>query len=664
MNAKREETHEHSGDKTSSNGNVDIKENDNEMAVNELPSHLRDADAGPLKQDSETTSSALLSQPATGVTSETEKYSEKDESSKTLYHRNDMTVTNAVEEIRTNDTDQHLTIDEVDETLPDCRTVEEIVDNDTPCDAKSRSTENNIVLDGDGDTSSFSTNQQCNEEEHNTDGDLTNTESSNQVEDEEEDTARSSSGQIDEVENELTIGNGILKEEASGGSGKLREENFGVSDIEKTESEKYSNDSEYDIDQVRNYGTSILAIAESSRATRLHERFQSGRAGMIGKKTIDPNIAADVSQSNFSNEQHAACSANDTGIKRSAVAGAIQQPSLQTTRSPIDKEGAIHDTMEAATIRRDGIAVEPLSSDSGINHYKITLTKEMQEEIQREKLRIAEAEAQESIIGRVSKGVGNYLAQRRQRREQLALERKIAEANRALEEMRRASDSYESLESDEDFWGDLKVEIEPEPPTKFRHVPPILTKPMIAEFVKSYLPASIKLLKWKRIYSLSRDGDSFQTFLANVEKWQKTILVVRTNREDLFGAFCDDAWGGLKNEMETPTFYGSGQSFLFKITKAKSEDVSFAPHNSNQEKDQIVAFKWTGANRYVQLCDPNKKLIAMGGGGITGSFGLCLEDDFSVGSSGSCETFGNEPLASQDHFDVLDLEVWGFMNVF
>jgi len=438
-----------------------------------------------------------------------------------------------------------------------------------------------------------------------------------------------------------------------------REENLRAIDVEDSDVEKYSNDTEYDIDQVRNYGTSILAIAESSRATRLQKRFQSGRTGM-GKKTTDSNVTIDPLQTHSSIERDEGSTGSDADIKG---AGATPQPTLTSKSQDID-EGAKVDKLQAATIRRDGIAVEPHSSDSGINHYKITLTKEMHEEIQREKLRIAEEEAQGGILVRVSKGVGSYLAQRRQRREQLALERKIAEANRALEEMRRASDSFESLENEEDIWGDLKVEIEPEPPTKFRHVPPILTKSMIAEFVKHYLPASLRLLKWKRIYSLSRDGDSFQTFLANVEKWQKTLLVVRTNREDLFGAFCDDAWGGLRNEMETPTYYGSGQSFLFKISKAKSEDVSFAPHNSVQETEQIVAFKWTGANRYVQLCDPNKKLIAMGGGGITGSFGLCLADDFSVGSSGPCETFGNEPLASQEHFDILDVEVWGFTTAF
>jgi hypothetical protein len=46
-------------------------------------------------------------------------------------------------------------------------------------------------------------------------------------------------------------------------------------------------------------------------------------------------------------------------------------------------------------------------------------------------------------------------------------------------------------------------------------------------------------------------------------------------------------------------------------------------------------------------------MIAFGGGGDEGDFGLCVEDDFRRGSTGRCETFGNEPLCSQDQFGVL-----------
>ena len=50
--------------------------------------------------------------------------------------------------------------------------------------------------------------------------------------------------------------------------------------------------------------------------------------------------------------------------------------------------------------------------------------------------------------------------------------------------------------------------------------------------------------------------------------------------------------------------------------------------------------------------------VALGGGG--GSFGLYLEDDFSRGTTGSCETFQNAPLCSQEDFDVSTMELWGF----
>jgi len=72
--------------------------------------------------------------------------------------------------------------------------------------------------------------------------------------------------------------------------------------------------------------------------------------------------------------------------------------------------------------------------------------------------------------------------------------------------------------------------------------------------------------------------------------------------------------------------------------------------------------------------------LGMGGGGGGGSFGFLLSADLRTGSTGRCETFGNNPLvgAAGSHggvggfaagiggevngsiFDVLSVEVWGF----
>jgi len=55
----------------------------------------------------------------------------------------------------------------------------------------------------------------------------------------------------------------------------------------------------------------------------------------------------------------------------------------------------------------------------------------------------------------------------------------------------------------------------------------------------------------------------------------------------------------------------------------------------------------------IQVCDTQHKMIALGGGGKDGEFGLCVEDDFRIGSTGPCETFGNTRLCSVETFEII-----------
>lgn len=191
------------------------------------------------------------------------------------------------------------------------------------------------------------------------------------------------------------------------------------------------------------------------------------------------------------------------------------------------------------------------------------------------------------------------------------------------------------------------VKIVREPPTL---IPPILSAAQMESLVRSSaLPPSLDHCKWERIYSLSRDGDSFDTFLRNVEGRDRTVLVVRTTLDDIFGGYADARWEGRGMYHLGNEFYGTGQAFLFRFVEEEEERWR-----------RVVVYKWSGINRYIQLCDAGRRIIAFGGGGDEGVFGLCIEDDFRRGTTGQCETFQNEPLCEEGYFDVLDLEVWGF----
>ena len=187
-------------------------------------------------------------------------------------------------------------------------------------------------------------------------------------------------------------------------------------------------------------------------------------------------------------------------------------------------------------------------------------------------------------------------------------------------------------------------------------IPPLLTLGQMKNIVSLGLPSSLLYSKWKRLYSLQRDGDSFEgAFLPRVRNYPRSVLVIKTTCGSIFGGFADSPWKGelgniYSNTVKDASFYGSAQACLFSCN-----------NNNEADKDDVLVYKWTGANRYCQLCDLKNKMIAFGGGGKSGEFGLCVEDDFRVGSTGHCETFDNKPLCETSYFEILDVECWGFV---
>ena len=164
------------------------------------------------------------------------------------------------------------------------------------------------------------------------------------------------------------------------------------------------------------------------------------------------------------------------------------------------------------------------------------------------------------------------------------------------------------------------------------------------------LPPSLQLRPWKRIYSLSRDGDSFISFQKLVGEWNSksgqhcTLLVVKTTLSELFGGYADVPF---VQTVKHPSG-GAAGSCLFKI----------------KDSEIIVYGKNNGGDKRVVL-DATRRMIAFGGGASdTGDdgFGLCLNDGFLRGTTARCEAFGNEALVvDRDVFDVKDVEVWGFV---
>lgn len=226
--------------------------------------------------------------------------------------------------------------------------------------------------------------------------------------------------------------------------------------------------------------------------------------------------------------------------------------------------------------------------------------------------------------------------------------------------------SISDSESDSESEDELKVLVEVcfETDEDIKEYPRILSQSVMQQIAENGLPIGISLRKWKRLYNLGRDGDSLSTFLYMVENYRFTLMAIKTTKGEVFGAYAHDKWESKKGSQKG--FYGSGQTFLFSVTKKKqglveiNEDRDTSSEGLSNPESHVNIYKWKGCNSFFQLCDLSKDRIALGGG--SDSFGLCVEDSFRYGSTGYCSTFGNDPLCSDEEFDVLDVEVYGFVT--
>jgi TLD len=192
-----------------------------------------------------------------------------------------------------------------------------------------------------------------------------------------------------------------------------------------------------------------------------------------------------------------------------------------------------------------------------------------------------------------------------------------------------------------------------------RGSPPfVLSSDLAQQVAERVLPTHLADYTWIRVYSLSRDGDSFVTFMKAVENLECTLLVLRTHRGSVVGAFADSSWTSAAKGPAA--FRGGPKTRLFRVC-------------ADGGGNTVECYAWTGANRYCQLCDVRRRRIAFGGGSGgygdedddkdetkgSSSFGLTLERDFLEGTTSACPTFNNPPLC-EEHFAIVELEVFGF----
>ena len=208
------------------------------------------------------------------------------------------------------------------------------------------------------------------------------------------------------------------------------------------------------------------------------------------------------------------------------------------------------------------------------------------------------------------------------------------------------------IHEDSNFIPSVRVDRDDPQPETF-----VLDQPKMNLIARFVLPRTIASCRWRRVYSLARDGDAFEACLGLIRREQRSLMVIRTDDNQIFGGYADSPWRPCHGN-----YYGSAQACLWTFATTSEDQSSTKDSNKIESSDphQLKVFKWTGINRYIQLCDVTHRILAFGGGGDSGCFGLCVEKEFQRGSTGPCATFGNEPLCDRELFKIADLEIWGF----
>lgn len=184
----------------------------------------------------------------------------------------------------------------------------------------------------------------------------------------------------------------------------------------------------------------------------------------------------------------------------------------------------------------------------------------------------------------------------------------------------------------------------------------------------SHLPSRCHGRDWNLVFSSSRDGYDLSTLYSKVRGRGPTLIVVMDDQQHVFGGFASRDWSGsdlvtgsvaynfigsttangmasalspagLKTQQHARgAYFGSGESFVFSI------------------RPNFNVFRWTRKNNLFML--GRGDCIAFGGGGS--KFGLWLDAGLERGSSGTCDTYSNPPLASSEMFRIVRVEAWAF----
>ena len=155
--------------------------------------------------------------------------------------------------------------------------------------------------------------------------------------------------------------------------------------------------------------------------------------------------------------------------------------------------------------------------------------------------------------------------------------------------------------------------------------------------------------QWHRIYSSFQDGRSFNRLeYALLGYSGPTVILVKTSRQQVLGAFASEAWKDAKGK-----FYGNADCFLFEL------DPTVKVYRA--KNDGGKNFMYMHLNHDGPSCHGHPHGLGMGGTLEHPRF--FLTESLEHCSAGYLDKTFHEgellPIESLEQFEINTLEVWG-----
>ncbi|RWS13268.1 TBC1 domain family member 24-like protein [Dinothrombium tinctorium] len=175
----------------------------------------------------------------------------------------------------------------------------------------------------------------------------------------------------------------------------------------------------------------------------------------------------------------------------------------------------------------------------------------------------------------------------------------------------------------------------------------------LLDILWEWLPEKVIVNEPKIIFCSNEDGNSLNTFFLKTANYEPTILLVKTETKEIFGAYCSSSWSQRLESDEkgaTNYYFGTGETFLFTLKPKEA----YYPWVGGQEYGHDTSNVPHSSQLFMAA---SSKMISVGAGN---GIGLWLDENLTNGTSTRCDTFDNKPLSSSESFTISVVEVIGF----